>query len=258
MIRIAVLGVLAYWVGSAGWAQALPALDYSRQESTRCSYAQGCPRMLRNATGHAEQFCREEGGILKGASKRDYSCEQRGIYCVVRGRIECRGRLNPAKVPGPEPLRWPEGQSVPARSDRTCLDRGCDRFVSHSPGIQDQGTHACPFGYLVAGVSGRGNDLICEAFAKPVRQSGIEQEVQRNRLLACPSGWVVRGVSSDRKTLLCARMDAKVLRESVEEEVQDRGLQICEEPSGEDQLARFVTGLNADRTRLMCAELKPE
>lgn len=91
-----------------------------------------------------------------------------------------------------------------------------------------------------------------------MRQSGIEQEVQRNRLLACPSGWVVRGVSSDRKTLLCARMDAKVLRESVEEEVQDRGLQICEEPSGEDQLARFVTGLNADRTRLMCAELKPE
>ena len=257
MKRVAVLGILAYWMGSAGWAQALPAVDYSRQESTRCSYAQGCPRMLRNATSHAEQVCREEGGILKGASKRDYSCEQRGIYCVVRGRIECRGRLNPAKVPGPPPLNWPEGQKVPSRSDRTCFDPECNRFVSHAPGIEDQGTHACPFGYLVAGLSGRGNNLICEAFVRPVRQSSLEQDVRRNGLLACPEGWVVRGVSADRKTLLCVRMEAEVLDETVQEEVQDRGLQVCKEPSQDGDLARFVTGLSTDRTRLMCAELKP-
>ena len=237
----------------AARAGALPAKEYRVQESTRCSYGQGCPRMLRNAVSHAEQFCQAEGGVLLGGNRRDFRCEQRGIYCVVTGRIECRGRLDPTHVPAPAGVDLPE----PSQQARTCFDSGCNRFVSHAPGDQEQGTHACPFGYLVVGVSAIGNDLVCQEFPKPVRETRVEREERRSGLLACPRGMAVRGVDEARDALLCAKLDADFGDESVQDERDNRGLQVCDEPEPDEGPARFVTGLDAERTRLMCAPVVP-
>ena len=256
MKRVWVLGCLASLGLWAIQAHALPARDYSRQESTRCSYAQGCPRMVRNAVAHAEQFCREDGGAMTGGSKRDFSCEQRGIYCVVRGRIECRGRLNPAKVPEHSGLQWPAGSPRKDRS-RTCFDPDCNRFVSHGPGHQEEGTHACPFGYLVVGVASVGNDLICEEFSKPVRETVLQKGLERRGVLACPVGMAVRGVSENRDALLCARVEADFDGERVQDESKTQGLQSCADPGLETGAARFVTGLDGERVQLMCTSITP-
>lgn len=235
----------------AAQAQAMPIKDYRKQESTRCSNGQGCPRMLRNAVSNAEQFCREEGGVLKGGTKREFRCEQRGIYCVVSGRIECRGRFDPTHVPSPPGMDLSERRT----RTRTCLDADCNRFISHAPGEQDRGTHACPYGYLAVGVSGMGNDLICQEFPKPVRESHVERDVKRRGLLACPAGMVMRGVNEDRDTLLCARLDADVGKEHVQDESDHKGLQVCPGADPDDGPPQFVTGLDAARTQLMCAPL---
>lgn len=251
--RRLLLGVALGWVASAEPAASLPSKDYRVQESTRCVYAQGCPRMLRNAVSHAEQFCREDGGPLVGGSKRDFKCEQQTIYCSVYGRIECRGRMDPTSAPGPPGLVV---QSTPTKT-RTCLDRDCNRFVSHAPGEQESGTHACPFGYLVVGVSGEGNNLVCQEFPKPVRETRVEKTLMRQGLLACPSGMLVRGVSEDRLTLLCARLDAQVGSESTRDESENLGLQVCDETEGGDGPRLFVTGIDVGRAKILCAPVTP-
>jgi hypothetical protein len=238
---------------AAGPAASLPTKDYRVQESTRCAYAQGCPRMLRNAVSHAEQFCREEGGPLTGGSMRDFKCEQQTIYCSVYGRIECRGRMDPTKAPGPPGFVV---QSTPAKA-RTCLDRDCNRFVSHAPGEQESGTHACPFGFLVVGVSGEGNNLVCQEFPEPVRETRVEKVLRRHGLLACPTGMLVRGVSEDRLTLLCARLDVRVGSESTQDETENLGLQVCEEIEGGAGPRLFVTGVDVAREKILCAPVTP-
>jgi hypothetical protein len=254
MRRQQALVALAMLALVASSAEALPAKDYRVQESIRCANGQGCPRMLRNARSHAEQFCQAEGGVLKGANRRDFRCEQRGIYCVVSGRIECRGRFDPTHAPtqpGVDP------SSPPVDRTRTCLDAECSRFISHPPGLEERGTHVCPYGYLVVGVSGLGNSLVCQELSKPVRKTTVEREVRRQDLLACPPGMVVRGVNEDRDTLLCAELDAEVGPETVQDESDHKGLQVCDEIDPDGPSIRFVTGLDPARTRLMCAPLTP-
>ncbi len=245
-----ILLAVGLFVAAAGaTATAMPVKEYRVQESTRCAYAQGCPRMLRNAVSHAEQFCNEEGGPLTGGVKRDFKCEQQTIYCSVYGRIECRGRMDPNKPPAPPGMTL---QSQPAKT-RTCFDTDCNRFVSHAPGDQQSGTHACPFGYLVVGVSGEGNNLVCQEFPKPVRESRVETTARRQGLLACPAGMLVRGVSEDRLTLLCARLDASVGTESIQDETGNLGLQVCDELEGANVPRFFMTGIDVAREKILCA-----
>jgi hypothetical protein len=242
----AVLGVSGPPLASA----AGPVRQYRIQETTRCMNWQGCPRMLRNAVDHANQFCRGEGGVLKGDQRRDYRCEQRGVYCVVTGRIECRGRFDPTRVPG-----GADPPPTPPRT-RTCLDTECTRFVSHAPGEQERGLHACPPGYLLAGVSGAGYNLVCQALPSPPLESRIERDTRREGLVACPSGSVARGVSEDRTTLLCERLGASVSHERVQDEGDYLGLQVCTDAQGDYDARRFVTGVDPDRKRLLCADVE--
>jgi len=248
-----VVGFALLVVTAAAPVDAMPIKDYRVQESTRCAYAQGCPRMLRNAVSHAEQFCREEGGPRVGGSKRDFKCEQQAIYCTVYGRIECRGRMDPTKVPSPPGMDL----EIVRSKTRTCLDADCNRFVSHAPGEQERGTHVCPFGYLVAGVSGRGNNLVCQAFPKPVRETRVEKTLKREGMLACPKGMVARGVSEDRETLLCARLDVVIGKESNQDETENLGLQVCNEIEGVAAPRWFVTGIDIEREKVLCAPVTP-
>jgi len=233
-------------------AEALPAKEYRVQETTPCMSWQGCPRMLRNAVSYAEQFCQAEGGVLKGTQKGDFHCEQRGIYCVVTGRIECNGRFDPTRLPGAPG----EARSI-VRPEKTCLDPDCRRFVSHAPGEQTLGTHACPVGHLLAGVSGTGNNLVCQALAAAEQEMRIQREVRRDGLLVCPSGMLARGVDEDRSMLLCVRVPARVSDDRAQDESDNLGLQVCTDEEGEYAPDRFVRGVDPARARLVCSTVTP-
>lgn len=251
--RVTAATFLLFWLAiAAGAAEALPAKEYRAQENTRCMEWRGCPRLLRNAVSHAERFCREEGGVLRGGNNRDFRCEQRGIYCVVTGRIECRGRLDPTRRPGDA-----GGAAGDAQRARTCLDEGCRRFVSHAPGEIERGTHACPAGHLVAGVSGAGNNLVCQAVPRPALETIVETANRRMGLLACPPGMVVRGVSEDRTRLLCVRASLAVGEERVQDESGFLGLQACTDEQGEYSAQRLLTGVDPERQKILCATVTP-
>jgi len=237
----------------AAASSALPAKEYRVQESTRCMDWQGCPRMLRNALNHARQFCQSEGGVLKGDKNSDFRCAQRGVYCVVTGRIECQGRFDPTKGATPQG----DSGSPQAPRTKTCLDVGCKRYVSHAPGSEERGTHACPLGYGVAGVSGAGNNLVCQSLHATVRATRVESKNRRQGLLACPKGMVVRGVNEDRTTLLCAQVDAVVTGEVLQDDQDPFGLQVCVGDDGAYAAERFVTGVDVDRKQLLCAAVEP-
>jgi len=241
---LAVVALLGAARGEAG-----PAKEYRVQEPVLCASGQGCPRMLRNAVDHAGQYCQAEGGVLDGGSKRDFRCEQRGIYCVVTGRIECRGRFDPRQPPGQSRA---EDRTPPART-RTCLDAACDRFVSHAPGPQEQGTHACPAGFWAAGVSGTGNNLVCQAGPRAVEAPRIDTATRREGLRACPPGMLLRGVDADRTRLLCAPPAARVGGERVQDESGNLGLQVCTGPDGDYAASELLTGVDVAREKILCA-----
>jgi hypothetical protein len=249
MHRATLLLLLAASIWLPGAAAAEPTLEYRVQEPIYCAYAAGCPRLRRNAVSHARTFCQEEGGLQKGERLRDFRCTQSGIYCVVTGRIECNGRIDPTQVPG-----VPGGGAAPREPPTTtCLDAECTRFVDHAPGHRELGVHACRSGFVMIGLSGEGNDLVCEALHSPRHETRIEGGTARQGLLACPPGQFLIGVSEDRSRLLCASLGRRPGRERVQDETGNLGLQVCEQDA--DQPV-FLTGIDAAREKLLCAAPK--
>jgi len=242
----ALLLALLALAAPARTARAEPAKTYRVQETTRCAYAQGCARMLGNAVSHARSFCQAEGGVKKGGSKRDFACEQRGIYCVVSGRIECNGRLDPTRAPAPSGFET----SRPIESPPTCLDAGCNKYVDHAPGRREDGLHACPPTHAMAGIAARGGDIVCQALPGEVLESARERGTERRHMRACPQGWLLRGISDDRSELLCSKPAQQVGSEGVQREAGDRGLQICADERGQP---RYLAGVDGGRQALLCA-----
>ncbi len=233
----------------AGAAYAGPSKQYSVQQTTRCAYVSGCPRLRANAASHARGWCTEEGGVKRGGRRRDFRCEQRGIYCVVSGRIECNGKLDARSVPG-----RPDASTSPApRPSKTCLDLDCSRYVDHAPGRREQGAHACPPGHALVGVAGRGGDIVCRRLGTAPLESRLDEGTQRSEMHACPVGMLARGVSDGHGVLLCTRVDADLGREVSQDETGNLGLQVCDERHGE---AYYVTGIDGARSALLCAPLR--
>jgi hypothetical protein len=242
--------LLAIVVLSAGSAHAQgKSTEYRRQESTRCTYGQGCPRMMRNAVNYATEFCRAEGGVRTGGTKSDFKCEQRGIYCQILGRITCVGRFDPNTA------GLPPGRShlSTVSTGRTCLNAACSKFVDHSPGNREQGVHACPTGHGMVGLSRPRSDVVCHALEDEETDSVLDTTTLRADMRACPPGMYLRGVSDHRTQLLCSSGPATVGAEVVQREPLTHGIQVCEEV---DETPRFMTGLDVESAGLLCAPVK--
>jgi hypothetical protein len=237
--------------GAAG-----PSKDYVAQTSTRCVMVNGCRHQRNVAVGHARQFCQAEGGVKKGDRTSDYRCEQRGIVCVITGRIECHGRVDPTGAPG-ENLQVPSpGGTLQsgARKPPVCLDAECESFIDYAPGHREQGVHACRGGYAMTGVGGATGDIVCRRQPARFVESMIDLSTVRHGLHTCPSGQVMIGLSDDRSRLLCARFAAKVGGEIVQKERLELGLQVCEERNG---VPYFLTGIDGARRAISCAPVRP-
>jgi hypothetical protein len=245
-----VLGLLAASTLSAP-AQALPTKEYRVQEPTRCSHGRGCGRMLRNAVNQARTFCQAEGGVLRGERTRDFRCEQRAIYCVVSGRIECHGRLDPR-----DSIEKTLGLPIPTETKRaqpdgrTCLDANCARYIDHAPGRREEGLHACPNGHAMIGMSGRGYDIVCQVMERPILESRPDRDTLRTGMHACPVGWLMRGMSDDLSVLLCSRLREKLGAEIAQDETDNYGMQVCGERDGAQT---WLTGIDGARSGLLCA-----
>jgi hypothetical protein len=231
-----------------------PSQEYKVQESIRCSYGNGCPRMLRNAMSRATQFCQSEGGVRRGNRRSDFRCEQRGIYCTVSGRIECVGRLDPSG--GASSSTAPRTSSgfdlLPSGQppDRTCLDLQCSRYIDHGSGTVEQGVPACDPGFAMVGLSGRGSDFMCARLDTPVLETVLDTETQRAGKHACPPGMFARGIDDRRTTLLCSRCGATPGSEIVVSAPDDQGIQVCNE---DPERTLYVTGVDGAREGLLCA-----
>jgi hypothetical protein len=247
------LSALVLLISLVSWSSMAAAeglsTDYRKQETTRCSYAQGCPRMVRNAVSYAKEFCQGEGGVRSGASNRDFKCEQRGIYCTVLGRITCMGRFDP-NMAGRAPS---QGRLSTIATGTTCLDADCSRFIDHAPGNREQGVHACPKEYGMIGLSRPRADIVCHALEHEEREALIDTTTVRDDMRSCPLGTYLRGLSDNRDLLLCARSDAVVGPEVVQREPLTHGLQVCDEVDGEP---RFMTGLDIELAGLRCAPVE--
>lgn len=245
------LGVLALPAGATG-----PSKDYVAQTSTRCVMVSGCRHQQKVAVGHARQFCQAEGGVKKGDRTSDYRCEQRGIVCVITGRIECQGRVDPTRPPGQDLLVPPPGGAVQSGEGKppVCLDAECNSFVDYAPGHREQGVHACRAGYAMTGVGGATGDIVCRRQSARFVESVIDLATVRHGLHTCPSGQVMIGLSDDRSRLLCARFAAKVGGEIVQKERLELGLQVCEERDG---VPYFLTGIDGARRAISCAPVRP-
>jgi hypothetical protein len=253
------IGACAVWTAAlaiAPTAAAGPSKDHTTQRPIRCEINRGCNQMRNTAVGYARSFCQAEGGVLRGELRSDYSCEQRGINCVLRGRIECRGRIDPRQVPGqggppPEPGAPPlPGASRPS----VCLDADCDSYVDYAPGHREQGVHACRAGFAMTGVGGATGDIVCGRQVARFMESTIDLDTARNGLHACPPEQLMIGLSDDRSRLLCARFSAKVSGEIVQRERLELGLQVCKERDGRRS---FLTGIDGAREAISCALVVP-
>lgn len=222
---------------------AMPRKDYREMQTTRCVYTTGCPRMLRAAISHARDFCRNEGGVRRGDVKRDFRCQQQGIYCVVTGVIECNGRIDPTLPPGGErPLaEW---------RTTTCLDATCDRYIDHAPGYAEQGVHACRPGFAMVGLSADGGDLVCQGVPSAHAETRVDVDGWRDDLRACPRGQYMIGASGDRSRLLCAAPEGGLGGEVVQTEPYAQGLQVCQDLDGRPA---YLVGIDPARKRLLCA-----
>jgi len=252
MHRGALLLSMALTLGSTvvpSATRAEPSMAYRVQEPTYCVRIDGCPRLRRNAVNRARNFCQAEGGVKKGERNRDFNCQQSGIYCVVTGRIECKGRLDPTAVPGVPG----SGSARPTRREVTCLNPDCSRFVDHAPGHREEGVHACRAGFVMIGISGLGLDLVCQALESPRLETRIDASTTRQGLLACPAGQFLVGVSEERSHLLCAQLEQRAKREHLQDESGNLGLQVCEL---DDEQPVFMTGLGGARDKILCATLK--
>lgn len=220
----------------------------------RCEMRQGCGQLKNTAVSHARSFCVAEGGVKRGERTGDYTCEQRGVYCVVRGQIECWGRFDPTKAPGEEPRSTQlGGPPLPGASrPSVCLDAECSNYVDYSPGHREQGVHACRADYAMVGVGGATGDIVCRRQSARFIESLLDVDTVRNGLRACPVGQVMIGLSDDRSRLLCARFDAEIGSEIVQRERLELGLQVCEEREG---VAYFLTGIDGAREAISCASV---
>lgn len=244
-----VLGMLWTIAGpGAGTAQAGPTKAYRSSEPVLCQYAAGCPRMRKNATMHAKRWCQAEGGVERGASTGDYTCRQSGIQCVITGQIACKGRMDPTKGPGGQ-----LGASGSPARQKTCLEEDCTRYIDHALGHQEMGTHACMKGFAMVGLSGMGDNIVCETLQSPALETVVDEGTLRLDMHACPADWYMRGVSEDRALLLCSRIGRPMEAERVQDESEQLGMQVC---APRDEKPAYLTGIDGARQGLLCAQPK--
>jgi len=244
---------LALILVAAGPATAEPSKEYRDSTTTRCVMARGGCRELKSiAVGRARSFCTAEGGVKVGAQQSDFRCEQRGINCVITGRIECNGRIDPRKPPMPSGFTSRTGESTTGRATRgpTCLDAECTSFVDYAPGHREQGMHACRDGYAMTGVGGATGDIVCRKLKARAIETRPDRSTVRFGMRTCPSGMLVRGLADDRSALLCTRYQADLGAEFVQKEELNHGLQVCEEMQGEPH---YLTGIDGAREGIVCA-----
>jgi len=251
LLAFCALLALASPAGAAG-----PSKDYVVQTTTGCVMVNGCRHQRQVAVGHARQFCQAEGGVKKGDRTSEYRCEQRGMVCVITGRIECHGRVDPTSAPGKDLAAPPPGGTVQSgeRKAPVCLDAACESFVDYAPGHREQGVHACRAGYAMKGVGGATGDIVCRRQSARFVESMIDLATERHGLHTCPPGQVMIGLSDDRSRLLCARFAAKVGGEIVQKERLELGLQVCDERDG---VPYFLTGIDGARRAISCAPVRP-
>jgi hypothetical protein len=244
-----VLGAIWTIAGpGVGIASAGPTKAYRSSEPVPCHYARGCRQMRKNATMHAKRWCQAEGGVERGASPTDYTCRQSDIQCIITGKIECKGRLDPTKGPGGQ-----QGGSGSPSKQKTCLNEDCNRYIDHARGHQEQGTHACMKGFAMVGLSGMGDEIVCETLQSPVLETLVDEDTMRVKMHACPTGWYMRGVSDDRALLLCSRIGRSMAAERVQDEAEQLGMQVCDP---RDEKPAFLTGIDGARQGILCAQPK--
>ncbi len=131
-------------------------------------------------------------------------------------------------------------------------------------GTVEQGMHACPKGFAIAGVRIDKNLFLC----RRVTLSGEEQYVStlldagsitvRANMHACPAGTYMRGLRNDKNQLLCS-FDSRSGHNEWKNEFEDTisvgyDMHIC--PQSSDQIT-FMTGIRTDQNRFLCGVHQP-
>jgi hypothetical protein len=132
-------------------------------------------------------------------------------------------------------------------------------------GTQEQGMHACPVGFAIAGVHLENNLFLCrrvvhygdENYVMTIFDAG--PGTQRADMHACPDGTYMRGLRADQNNLLCSYASRRGqpqdwLTEFEDMSSQDYGMHTCPVTSGN---ISFLTGIRADQNRFLCGIYNP-
>ena len=132
-------------------------------------------------------------------------------------------------------------------------------------GTQEQGMHACPVGFAIAGMNIDKNLFLC----RRVVRNGEENYVitifdagpgtQRADMHACPNGTYMRGLRADQNNLLCSYDSRRGQPQDWLTEFEDTSSQAydmhtCPATSGN---ISFLTGIRADQNRFLCGIYNP-
>jgi hypothetical protein len=132
-------------------------------------------------------------------------------------------------------------------------------------GTQEQGMHACPVGFAIAGVHLESNLFLCrrvvhygdENYVMTIFDAG--PGTQRADMHACPDGTYMRGLRADQNNLLCSYDSRRGqpqdwLTEFEDTNSQDYDMHTCPATSGN---ISFLTGIRADQNRFLCGIYNP-
>jgi hypothetical protein len=143
--------------------------------------------------------------------------------------------------------------SVALLKSHPCLAQ--DEYVDG--GRQEQGMHACPPAYAMAGAHVSHNKFTCLRVVPPdlehtvtsIVDHGTQGNYGRGDMHVCPAGMYMRGLHDGQNLLLCSRSPAVHLGPSsldADGHTQGNGMHMCPDH-------RIMTGIHNGRNDFACA-----